>query len=177
VLVYERPGDHVGWHYDHNFYRGRHFTLLLPVMNAGRSANGISHTRLSAKIEGAKVLHKVSPILDGERRVVINMNLLRRCALQRRASRRTPPKRYRILRHPRFMDLIHGRVPPRPEPMRRSGKQPAPSVIHSSATSAGHYFTAGFVPRPTSRTTDLAPEDEWDAVATDFGLLAERLGC
>ena len=90
VLVYERPGDHIGWHYDHNFYRGRHFTVLLPVVNAGRSANGLSHARLSAKVEGAereigtppntlvlfegaKVLHKVSPILDGERRVVISM--------------------------------------------------------------------------------------------------------
>ena len=90
VLVYDRPGDHIGWHYDHNFYRGRHFTLLLPVVNIGRSANGISHARLSANIdgagceigtppntlvlfEGAKVLHKVSPILDGERRVVISM--------------------------------------------------------------------------------------------------------
>ena len=27
------------------------------------------------------------------------------------------------------------------------------------------------------KTTDLAPEDEWDVVATDFGQLAERLGC
>jgi hypothetical protein len=90
VLVYDRPGDHIGWHYDHNFYRGRHFTLLLPIVNTGRSEGGISHARLSAKIdgaeceigtppntlvlfEGAKVLHKVSPILDGERRVVISM--------------------------------------------------------------------------------------------------------
>ncbi len=90
VLVYDRPGDHIGWHYDHNFYRGRHFTLLLPVVNRGRAAAGLSHAQLSAKIdgaeaeivtapntlvlfEGAKVLHKVSPITDGERRVVISM--------------------------------------------------------------------------------------------------------
>jgi hypothetical protein len=90
VLVYDRPGDHIGWHYDHNFYRGRHFTLLLPVVNIGRAADGISHAQLSAKIdgeeqpiltapntlvlfEGAKVLHKVSPIIEGERRVVISM--------------------------------------------------------------------------------------------------------
>ena len=30
ILIYERSGDHIGWHYDHNFYRGRHFTVLLP---------------------------------------------------------------------------------------------------------------------------------------------------
>jgi 2-haloacid dehalogenase len=42
-------------------------------------------------------------------------------------------------------------------------------------------LATGFVPRPTEhgvqQTTDLVPEDEWDVVATDFGLLAERLGC
>jgi hypothetical protein len=90
ILVYDRPGDHIGWHYDHNFYRGRHFTLLLPVVNIGHAASGLSHARLSAKtdgvereiemppntlvlFEGAKVLHKVSPIVEGERRVVISM--------------------------------------------------------------------------------------------------------
>jgi hypothetical protein len=31
VLVYNKPGDHIGWHYDHNFYRGRHFTVLLAI--------------------------------------------------------------------------------------------------------------------------------------------------
>ena len=42
-------------------------------------------------------------------------------------------------------------------------------------------LATGFVPRPTEhgpqQTTDLAPADEWDVVAADFGLLAERLGC
>lgn len=37
-----------------------------------------------------------------------------------------------------------------------------------------------FVPRPAEhgpgQTTDLAPEDEWDVVAEDFGALAARLG-
>src|SRR5262249_48934131 len=32
LLVYERPGDHIGWHFDHNFYRDRHFTVLLPIV-------------------------------------------------------------------------------------------------------------------------------------------------
>jgi hypothetical protein len=90
ILIYDRPGDHIGWHYDHNFYRGRHFTLLLPVINAGRAAGGLSHAQLAARIdgretpiatapnslilfEGAKVLHKVSPIIEGERRTVISM--------------------------------------------------------------------------------------------------------
>jgi len=90
VLVYDRPGDHIGWHYDHNFYRGRHFTLLLALVNTGSRVDGLSHAGLSVRIngqeqqirtapntmvlfEGAKVLHKVSPIIAGERRVMISM--------------------------------------------------------------------------------------------------------
>lgn len=90
VLFYEKPGDHIGWHFDHNFYRGRHFTVLLPVINQGSAGGGLSHATLKAKIadreidiatppntlivfEGAKVNHKVTPIVEGERRLVISM--------------------------------------------------------------------------------------------------------
>ena len=34
ILFYDRPRDHIGWHYDHNFYRGRHFTVLIGIENA-----------------------------------------------------------------------------------------------------------------------------------------------
>ncbi len=90
ILIYERPGDHIGWHYDHNFYRGRHFTVLLPVVNRGNAADGLSHARLRAKtaggetelatppdtlvvFEGARVVHKATPLAAGERRVLISM--------------------------------------------------------------------------------------------------------
>jgi hypothetical protein len=90
VLFYERPGDHIGWHYDHNFYRGRHFTVLVNIVNDGREVDGLSAAKLMAKrgndeqiiptppntlvvFEGAKVLHKVTPIAAGERRVMLSM--------------------------------------------------------------------------------------------------------
>jgi 2OG-Fe(II) oxygenase superfamily len=90
VLFYDRPGDHIGWHYDHNFYRGRHFTVLIAMTNEGRAADGLSHAQLWARVagreiavrtapntgvvfEGARVHHKVAPILAGERRVVLSM--------------------------------------------------------------------------------------------------------
>jgi hypothetical protein len=90
VLAYERPGDHIGWHYDHNFYRGRHFTLLLPVVNFGSAPCGHSHAKLIAKLngaeievasppnklvvfEGARVLHRVTPVQANERRLVVSM--------------------------------------------------------------------------------------------------------
>ncbi len=90
VLFYERPGDHIGWHYDHNFYRGRHFTVLVPMINRGREPNGLSQARLMARLgrhdqviatppntmivfEGATVRHKVTPIAEGEKRVIWSM--------------------------------------------------------------------------------------------------------
>jgi hypothetical protein len=89
ILFYDRPGDHIGWHYDHNFYRGRHFTVLIPIVNRGPKGE-LSAARLFAKIdgsdveiatppnrlvlfEGAKVRHMVTPIAEGERRVVWSM--------------------------------------------------------------------------------------------------------
>ena len=83
--------------------------------------------------EGAKVPHKVSPILEGERRVVVR-------------AFSVPIELERV-------DPTHGREPPRP-------------LFHSRFRSSSN-----------RQTTDLAPEDEWDAIATDFGLLAERLRC
>jgi hypothetical protein len=90
ILRYERPGDHIGWHYDHNFYRGRHFTVLLAIENRGFCAEGLSASSLMVRsgtaeqaiptpantlvvFEGARVLHKVTPIREGERRVVLSM--------------------------------------------------------------------------------------------------------
>ena len=90
VLFYERPGDHIGWHYDHNFYKGRHFTVVLPIVNRNRAGDGLSAARLIARIgeedrviqtppnqmvvfEGAVVMHKATPIAEGERRVVLSM--------------------------------------------------------------------------------------------------------
>jgi len=90
LLLYDRPGDHIGWHYDHNFYRGRHFTILIGIANEGRAADGLSHAELQARLagreitvstapnagvvfEGARVRHRVTPILAGERRLVLSM--------------------------------------------------------------------------------------------------------
>jgi hypothetical protein len=90
LLSYNKPGDHIGWHYDHNFYRGRHFTLLLAIVNTGRAARGLSHAVLKARVggreigistapntlvvfEGALVQHQVTPILEGERRLILSM--------------------------------------------------------------------------------------------------------
>ncbi len=90
LLVYEKPGDHIGWHYDHNFYNGRHFTVLLPLINKHNQTGELSSARLWAKLgdqeviqptppntlvifEGAKVLHKATPLADNELRILLSM--------------------------------------------------------------------------------------------------------
>jgi len=90
VLCYKDAGDHIDWHYDHNFYRGRHFTVLLALVNRS-TGGGASHSRLERQLpggtaqtidmpentlvlfEGARVRHRVTPIAGGDLRVVLSM--------------------------------------------------------------------------------------------------------
>lgn len=90
VLFYDKPGDHIGWHYDHNFYRGRHFTVLIMLINSGQAAGGLSHGELRARVgteeiavpawpntlmafEGALVRHRATPVEANEQRMVLSM--------------------------------------------------------------------------------------------------------
>jgi len=90
VLCYKEAGDHIQWHYDHNFYRGRHFTVLLSLVN--RSAAGsLSRSRLERQFpdgtvqsiampentlvifEGARIRHRATPTEAGDLRVILSM--------------------------------------------------------------------------------------------------------
>ena len=89
ILCYHEPGDHINWHYDHNFYRGRHFTVLLSLVNQG--PDGVSRGTLQRQtpsggeqnfdtspnvlivFEGAKVRHRATPVGENERRVILSM--------------------------------------------------------------------------------------------------------
>jgi len=90
LLVYQRAGDHIGWHFDHDFYRGRHFTVLLTLVNERRGQPGTSSARLEANIagevrvvptpanslvifEGACVRHRVTRLGEDERRILLSM--------------------------------------------------------------------------------------------------------
>ncbi|MFN3235897.1 MAG: 2OG-Fe(II) oxygenase [Pseudomonadales bacterium] len=88
ILKYTKPGDRIGWHYDHNFYRGRHFTALYVLNNHG--PNGLSSAQLQTRavgevktypteegslvvFEGCRVFHRVTPLAAGEYRVMLSM--------------------------------------------------------------------------------------------------------
>jgi hypothetical protein len=90
ILIYDRPGDRIGWHYGHNFYNGRHFTALLSLFNEHLSEPRSSSAELLVRtrnttmtvptppntlvlFEGAVVRHTVTPLGSNERRVVLSM--------------------------------------------------------------------------------------------------------
>lgn len=90
LLVYEKPRDHIGWHYDHNFYNGRHFTVLLPLVNRHLKEDRLSSAELRVRLdgteqrlptppntlilfEGARVFHGVSRLAADELRIMLSM--------------------------------------------------------------------------------------------------------
>ena len=90
LLVYEKPRDHIGWHYDYNFYNGRHFTVLLPLVNRHLKEDRLSSAELRVRqdgaehpvptppntlilFEGARVFHGVTRLAEDELRVLLSM--------------------------------------------------------------------------------------------------------
>lgn len=95
LLFYDRPRDHIGWHYDYNFYNGRHFTVLLPLVNRHLEEERPSSAQLVIRLdgrevtiptppntlivfEGAKVFHKVTRLEENELRVILSMTFCTR---------------------------------------------------------------------------------------------------
>jgi hypothetical protein len=90
LLYYNEAGDHIHWHFDHNFYRGRHFTVLIALVNRN-AAGGLSTGELQRKnaagvvepfatcansivvFEGKNVLHRASPVGEGDERIMLSM--------------------------------------------------------------------------------------------------------
>jgi hypothetical protein len=86
LYFYTRPGDHIGWHYDTSYYRGRRYTLLLGIVD--RSSCRLDyelHTREpgvtvapgSVKIppgglvffDGDRLRHRITPLGEAQIRV------------------------------------------------------------------------------------------------------------
>jgi hypothetical protein len=95
LLFYDRPRDHIGWHYDYNFYNGRHFTVLLPLVNRHQEEDRLSSAQLVIRqddrevmiptppntlivFEGARVFHKVTRLGENELRVIFSMTFCTR---------------------------------------------------------------------------------------------------
>jgi hypothetical protein len=86
LYYYTRAGDHIGWHYDTSYYRGRRYTVLLGVIDESSCRLDYQlHTREpgaavvagSLRIapgglvffDGDKLRHRITPLEEGGRRV------------------------------------------------------------------------------------------------------------
>jgi len=86
LYFYTRAGDHIGWHYDTSYYRGRRYTLLLGVIDESSCRLDYElHTRepgvatVSGSMQyppgalvffdGDKLRHRITPAREGDRRV------------------------------------------------------------------------------------------------------------
>lgn len=88
LLVYEKPGDFINWHYDVNYYKGRFFTLLIPVTidnvctkftfrhNANTNVKVTIDQGKALLFEGDHVFHMASPLCSGEQRILLSMQFV-----------------------------------------------------------------------------------------------------
>src|SRR3984957_9879814 len=86
LYFYTLPGDHIGWHYDTSYYRGRRYTLLLGIIDDSSCRLEYElHTREAGAavvagslvippggmvfFDGDKLRHRITPLREGELRV------------------------------------------------------------------------------------------------------------
>lgn len=90
LYYYTEEGDHIGWHYDTSFYRGKRFTVLLGLVQRSRSelvarlyhksetraeeeVRVASHPGTLVVFNGDRCWHMVTPCGAGEDRVMLSM--------------------------------------------------------------------------------------------------------
>lgn len=84
LIVYEKEGDFIDWHFDTNNYTGRYFTLLFPVTteptcghyeyrDSAGEVQSVELTRGEALLfEGDRVFHRGAELCAGQRRVLLS---------------------------------------------------------------------------------------------------------
>jgi len=83
LLIYEKEGDWINWHYDHNYYNGRFFTVLIPIttdltctkFEFKNNKNEIVSLDLNENgvcFEGNYLYHRASKLCANQRRVILS---------------------------------------------------------------------------------------------------------
>jgi hypothetical protein len=85
LLIYEKEGDWINYHYDYNYYNGRFFTLLIPIINNSTCVNfqfkndnnEINKINLtnnnSILFEGNYLYHGTTKLCKNEKRVLLSI--------------------------------------------------------------------------------------------------------
>ncbi len=84
IIIYEKEGDWINWHYDYNYYDGRFFTVLIPITNditctefqLITEKNEIKNIHLtngnSICFEGNYLYHRASKLCKNEKRIILS---------------------------------------------------------------------------------------------------------
>jgi len=90
LYFYTQPGDHIGYHYDTSYYKGARYTVLIGLVDhstsrlvcrlhtkePGRSPRELALETppgLLVFFNGDKLYHAVTPLQEGEERIVLTM--------------------------------------------------------------------------------------------------------
>ena len=91
LYYYTQPGDHIGFHYDTSYYKGKRYTVLIGLVERSEHCRLVARVRKRGKNEeiretrvpmdpgtvvlfnGAKLWHAVTPVGKGEERIVLTL--------------------------------------------------------------------------------------------------------
>ena len=97
LLSYSQPGDRMAWHRDGNGYYGERWVGIFVLRNRCEASQGLSHAKLEFRhsdgsgseanmpensltlFQGSRLTHRVTPILEGQHRLVLSMLLCDVC--------------------------------------------------------------------------------------------------
>jgi hypothetical protein len=84
ILIYDKEGDWINWHYDHNYYNGRFFTVLIPITNNttctqfqfmkdnGEIKNINISNNNSVCFEGNFLYHRATKLCKDQKRIILS---------------------------------------------------------------------------------------------------------
>jgi len=83
LLIYEKEGDWINWHYDYNYYDGRFFTVLIPIttnltctkfefINKKNEVVSLDLNKNGICFEGNYLYHRASKLCANQRRVILS---------------------------------------------------------------------------------------------------------
>ncbi|MEK7726684.1 MAG: 2OG-Fe(II) oxygenase, partial [Nitrospirota bacterium] len=91
LYYYTQPGDHIGFHFDTSYYKGKRYTVLIGLVERSEHCRLVARVRKHGETEeiretripmdpgtavlfnGDKLWHAVTPLGKGEERVVLTL--------------------------------------------------------------------------------------------------------
>ena len=83
IIIYEKEGDWINWHYDYNYYNGRFFTVLIPITHTltctkfqfkdkNNKVIDMDLTNNGICFEGNYLYHRASKICNNQKRIMLS---------------------------------------------------------------------------------------------------------